>query len=396
MTSENQVYDHIFVGTGLASVFAAYSTLKLARAENKPMDILVIGDQVAAPCSAGSHWVLQAEGMMSDQDIPRLEDLKTLLRVDGRDALLATIRDEKIDCDLVAGYEIKARSKEELDAFIAQASQKGVFTIDEISYNGGNQTFNLPGYEHSISVSSIGQMNTPKLVRGLIDAIEHMGGTIVTGVTYKNHALEPDGRFSIQTSRGAYHSAHKPFLATGALDLAARPDFPVPSKISYTGALVIGPLDEADARKISKGPMAICDLNVQDDVFWGGIDPNNKLTIGQGELASTDEAGELKDRLAKIAENILPGITEKYPHVLHVGPMMMTPNTMPVIGRTPTYDVATGWAGLGIVPGYLAAQAFAHWYVNEDDSRLKLLESLHPQAFTPATPARSAGGPPSP
>jgi glycine/D-amino acid oxidase-like deaminating enzyme len=64
------------------------------------------------------------------------------------------------------------------------------------------------------------------------------------------------------------------------------------------------------------------------------------------------------------------------------------------------YDVAGGWAGMGIVAGYAAAQAYADWIVHGDDTNLKLFEEMQPGKFesthkqpTPATRRPTADTP---
>lgn len=384
---QQTVYDHVFVGGGLASLFAAYATLAEAKAAGIKLDVLVLAEQIKAPVTAGSHWVQQIEGMMVGRDaVSRFDDIRALLK-DARNDLVNTVARENIDCRFLAGYEIKAKTDEDLNRFIAGALAGGVFESDEAAINSTTQKFRLSDYDHSLSVTSMGQANTPELLEGIARSITRMGGHVLTGVHYHNHTHAQDGGHAdIETSRGRFRSRRNPFLATGALHATTLPDFHFAGRITYTGALVVGPLSDVDARAISAAPMAICDVNVNDDVFWGGLDPKNMLTVGHGDLDTEDDIPALARKLTEIANRILPDVTQKYPSTLSTGPLFTAENGMPVVGRMKDYDLATGWAGLGIVPAFAAAKAYARWYIHGDDAGLCLFESLQPGGFTGAPP----------
>lgn len=378
---ESIVYDHIFVGGGLASLFAAYATLSMAKAANKDMDVLVVAQEIKAPVTAGSHWVQQAEGMMAGPDkVANFETIREMLR-SARDDLAHAVAAEKIECRFVAGYEIKAKTEKELLDFVDGVPGSGVSRKGEVTLNSGHQVFRLAGYDHSVALDSIGQVNSPELLNGIVTAIKHLGGHVLLGATYETHHADHDGESTVETSGGTFHTRNNPFLGIGALNARSLPDYHFGGRIAYTGAIVIGPLSEDDARIIADRPMAFCDVNVNDDVFWGGLDPNNMLTVGQGDLESTDDIPALAAKLAEIAERILPDVTKDYPSVLSTGPMLITDNAMPVAGRMKDYDIATGWAGLGIVPAFAAAQAFAAWYVHGDDGNLRIFEAMQPAGF---------------
>lgn len=380
------VYDYIFVGGGLASLFAAYATLADAQSLNKTLRVLVITQEIKAPVTAGSHWVQQIEGMMEGPaHIGNFDTIRDLLSA-ARHALSGAIEKEKIECRFLAGYEIKAKSKKELEDFIAGVTKGGIASADDLAVNSGHQTFRLPGYNHSATLTSIGQVNSPELLNALVGVIENMGGRVLTGVTYTGQSAGSGNQMIVETSAGPFHARHKPFLGIGALNALSLPDFDFGGKIAYTGALVVGPLSESDARRISKKPIAICDINVNDDVFWGGLDPENMLTIGQGQLDNEDDIPALAAKLSGIADSIIPDATQNYPSTLSTGPMLITQNGMPVVGRMSDYDIATGWAGLGIVPAFAAARAFAAWYVRGDDRDLRIFEAMQPAGFAAPAP----------
>lgn len=373
-------YDKIFIGAGLASLFAAYSTLKKAEEAGRDYDVLVIGEEISSPCKAGSHYVLELEGMMAD-DVPNREEISEMLRHDGRDRLLKAIEEEGIDCRLAEGYEIKCKTEEELQEFFVEAADKEVFARDEMTINTDDQIFKLPGYPHSLAVSSIGQVNTPELLDGMVDAIERMGGTVLTGIKYKSHMVLDKGYSVVHTNGGEFNASSLPFMGTGAIHQSTMSDFKFKTSIAYTGALVIGPIAPEDSITFARGPMAICDVNLDDDVLWGGIDSKGMLTIGKGDLPSADLKDTAIRDLTNLANDFFPGLIDKYPVNVAFGPMMIAENKMPIVGRLPTCDVAAAWSGLGIVAAMASGEAFAQNYIYGDDSKLKIWEAMQPQDF---------------
>ena len=77
------------------------------------------------------------------------------------------------------------------------------------------------------------------------------------------------------------------------------------------------------------------------------------------------------------------GITKKYPPTISFGPILIAENRMPIVGRMKDFDVAGGWAGIGVVAGFAAADAYADWIVHGNDEKLKLFEAMQPGKFSP-------------
>lgn len=373
-------YDKIFIGAGLSSLFAAYSTLKKAEEAGRDYDVLVIGEEISAPCTAGSHYVLELEGMMAE-DVPNREQISKMLRHDGRDRLLTAIKEESIDCRLTEGYEIKCKSEQELQEFFTEAVEKEVFARDEMTINTDDQIFKLRNYPHSLAVSSIGQINTPELLEGMVGAIERLGGTVLMGVSYKSHMILDKGYSVVRTNGGEFNASSLPFMGTGAIHQSTLPDFKFKTSIAYTGALVIGPIAPEDSLRFASGPMAICDVNLDDDVLWGGLDSQGMLTIGKGDLPSPEFKDISIKQLTELTNDFFPGLLDKYPASPAFGPMMIAENKMPIVGRMETCDIAGAWSGLGIVAAMASGEAFAQNYIYGDDSKLKVWEAMQPQEF---------------
>lgn len=376
-------YDKIFIGTGLSSLFTAYTTLKTAEEAGRDVDVLIIGNEINAPCAAGSHYVYELEGLMED-DVPNRDIIADLLRHDGADRLVKAIEDEGIDCRLSEGYEIKCKSEDEMTAFMKDSAHKNIYRANEMVVNSDSQSFHLPGYDHSIRVNGMGQVNTPEFLDGMVKAIERLGGKIITGVNYQSHQVSGDGHTVIKTDNGEFESDTVPYMGTGAIHQSKMDEFNFASTISYTGALVIGPLAPADFTKITDKPMAFADINIDDDVLWGGIDSKGMLTIGKGDLPSADLRDFGVQKLVDLTNDYFPGLIDKYPVNVAFGPMIITENKMPVVGRLATCDIGAAWAGLGIVAAMASSEAFAQSYIYGDDSKLKIWEAMQPVGFSGA------------
>ena len=374
-------YDKIIIaGGGLAAFFTAYEILRQAREAGRKLSVLMVADKLNVPCTAGSHVVLELEGMFEgEKPDPKIGPL--LRR--GQEDLKNTISRESISCRYSEGYEIKSKDAGELDSLVDEMIERGVYKTAEIRPNATSQCFNLPGYSHSIAIDSIGQVNMPELIDGLKERIEAMGGVILEGTRYEGHTWTDDGFYVVKTSKGNFYTPTKPFTATGAQHLHDRQDFPFRGNVAHSMGIVMGPLDPEDAAMMSNGPMAMCDTNLSGDVLWGGIDEKRFFTIGRGDLDSASEADrdKLLAEMVDLVESLYPGLTEKYPPEVSFGAMLVPENKMPVVGRLPDYDVASGWAGMGIVAGYAAAKAYAEWVVHERDDNLKIFENMQRGKF---------------
>lgn len=378
--------DIVIAGGGLSAIFTGYELLKQASSAGQTLDILILAERLNTPCLAGSHAVLEIEGMFHEH-LEQIDELGQLLRR-GLDRIEDTIRAENIDCRFQRGYEIKARTREELEDLVETMSANGVYKRSELKWNSTLQKFKLPQHEYSVSINSIGQINMPEMIKGLLAAYQKLGGRIIEGATYVSQRKDTNGFYIIETNLGEFSSVNKPFIATGAVHQKTLSDFSFKAEVVHTMCCVIGPLSKSDALKISNGPMAICNTELSGDVLWGGLDEKGFLTFGRGGLINPSEKDRetLKKDILDQIEAMYPDLTTKYTAHISFGPMLIAENKMPIVGRLKDYDLAGGWAGMGIVAGYAAASAYARWIVNSFDDELKVFESLQPSGFLPHAP----------
>ncbi len=372
----------VIAGGGLAGLFSAYELLRQAREAGKKLDVVVLADKINAPCSAGSHVVLEHEGLFdADMSAKEFKAISNLLR-SGMAGLEATIERENIDCSYSRGYEWKAKSHEELVETVNDTIARKMYRPDEFNFDRDAQQFNLPGYDHSVRIDAIGQVNTPKLLNAIADCIRDMGGRVIEGVKYKSQAKMADGRYLVNTDTGlSFIANHKPLIATGAAHMNTLPGISIPTEAVYTMGIVMGPLSPEDRVLLAPKATAMCDTNMDGDVLWGGIDDQGNFTLGRGDSpdGSPERKEELAHELSMLADSLYPGISQKYPPQVSFGAMLVAENHLPVVGRMQNFDVMGGWAGEGIVPGYAAAQAYAKWVLKGDDRDLSLFETLQPQ-----------------
>lgn len=374
-------YDLVIAGGGLAALFTAYETLKRARVAGRNFDILVVADRINAPCPAGSQLVLELEGMFQSP-AKKQKQLAALLR-QGYQVLKDTIVEHDINCRFTLGYEIKSKTEEDLLALLSAMENNGVYSTNEVEINTGHAKFNLPVHPYSANINCIGQINAPELIGGILNAFKNLGGHIIEGANYKSHHYA-DGRYVIETSNGVFYATRKPLIATGAEHQKSLPDFPLPdARIVYTMCCIMGPLSTEDATRLSHGPVAMCDIEFEKDVLWGGLDKKNIFTLGRGVVLEPthENRNSLYEDICAQIESFYPGLTKTYKPDYSFGAILVAKNRMPIVGRLKDYDITGGWAGMGIVAGYTAANAYAKWIIDEDESGMEIFESLQPEIF---------------
>ena len=333
-------YDVAIMGGGLSAILLAYRLQKNAADEGRDAKILLLADRVNSPALAGTQIVRGIEGFFEPgQKQP--ENVDRLLR-EGQDWLENTIKNAGIECRLSQGYEIKGLSAEQLDARRQSNEAKNIYRRGEIVDNTDSQTLNLAGYPASVRMDCAGQVNAPELLDGLLNEYKKLGGTVVLDEKYLDHSYNDRNGAVIETTAGRFQCKTKPVIATGAKHMAGMNDFPVESDIVYTMAMTIGPMREEDARAISKGPVAFCNVTDDQNMIWGSIDSKNMLTLGYGELTGPAGRAALEKELRGYLEEFFPGLADKYPPKTTFDGIMYTPNLMPVVGETERSYLMTG------------------------------------------------------
>ncbi len=380
----------IIAGGGLSAIFTAYEICLQARKAGRDLNVVVLANVLNAPCSAGSHVVLEHEGLFGATLSAReRKEISRLFRA-GQAGLEHTVTREAIECSLSRGYEWKAQSRDALVGTMNDTISKKMYRSDEFDFDRTRQHFNLPGYEYSVHMDCIGQINMGVLVHDLTKRIRRMGGEVWECAQYVGQSRLPDGRYAVESNFGTFTSFYKPLIATGAVHMNTLRGFAAETDVVYTMCLVAGPLDDDDRKRMASVPTAFSDTNLDGEVLWGGIDDKGYFTVGRRHIpdASAEHRTDAQADLVQFIDGLYPGLTEKYPARGSFGAMLVAKNHLPVVGRMENFDVMGGWAGEGIVPGYAAAQAYASWVLYGEDHDLKIFESLQPAGTFTTTPQR--------
>ncbi len=368
----------LVIGGGIAAIFTAYEILRQSAKLGRIMPVTILTDKINAPSMAGSHVVLELEGLLKG-DVRHKKRINAQLR-DGLQRFEDMIEREGIRSRYNQGYEFKAETLKELDDMIASVISKKIYKPHEITINSDDQVFRLPGHDHSARINSIGQINIPDLLYGLLDRIHAMGGHVIMGAKYKGHKNVGDA-YVVETTAGTFRSPYKPLLATGAKHQSALPGFNAAAKVIYTMGFVMGPLSEKDAHEISRAPMAFCDTEIDGDVYWGGLDEQRLLTFGYGAV---DAPGmkRLEKEMRQTVEGFWgEGFIDKYPPDVCWGPISVLENGLPAVGRLNDARISGFWGSSGITAAFGAANAHARDIVYGRDDRLLVWESMQPQIF---------------
>ena len=116
--------------------------------------------------------------------------------------------------------------------------------------------------------------------------------------------------------------------------------------------------------------------------------------MGQGNNQDPTDRRKLEALLRQTFDALLPDLKGKYDKQMKFSfnAMAYTENRLPVVGRLADFDVITGNCGRGFAQGFAQAQAYADHFINGNDHKLQLFESLNvgsPPTQPAAIPAQS-------
>ncbi len=370
--TEARHFDKIIVGGGMAGLMAAYEILRAAQAAGKKYRLAVLTARMNAPTAAGSSIELGLDGFAAPH--PYRDRINMRLRR-GLERLQDIVHHEKIDCRLGMNYQLLGRSKEELETTAQWLVEHFGYRGDEIVPEKIQVAFK--GFAAALTLRSSGQINMPEFMRGLAKAIKEMGGTIITGVDYRQQAPGAAAHV-VTTDKGDFISRQPPLLALGGEGMRAVESLPTRIIPLYTAALHVA-LEKADAAIVARAPVGFCDTEISGDIFWGSLDRKNMLTIGFGDVADVRGRDRLEQELRQRLAELLPEVSAKYTgkDALSFGAMACTENKLPVVARCDGFDVISGFGSRGIVPGVAVALDYARWDLHGQDAGLRLWESLN-------------------
>jgi glycine/D-amino acid oxidase-like deaminating enzyme len=369
------IFDKIIIGAGVGGLAAAYEILSATKKAGKSIKLIILTDKINAPTLAGTNIVLGIDGFEEGELPPNATAINDLVR-GGLERINQVVREEKINCRHDLYFQLVAPTKTE-------NTQTKDFLVDRFQYkpeefseveNPGDR-LHFSGLDEATECNIIGQLNGPEFVEGLANAIRRMGGCIVENTMYASH-FKRATLFEIQTTNGIYLTSSPPLLAGGPHLMSKVAGMPVKVSPKYTMAMHVE-LSANDAKNISVRPLAF--FNIKFDYLWGSLDSKNILTIGQGNTNDTDDRRKFESKLRLSFDQLLPKLKGLYEGKMSFSfnAMAWTENMLPVVGRLADFDVVTGNCGRGFVLSFAEAIAYADHFINGNDHKLQLFESLN-------------------
>jgi glycine/D-amino acid oxidase-like deaminating enzyme len=281
--------------------------------------------------------------------------------VEATDLLVRTIRDNDIDADLrLNGYLELAWSRSDAEAFIDEAPMRTewgtparVVPHEELASEVGTTA-----YHGGLALDSGGVLHPGKWFAGLVGLAEAAGAGLHEGVRALAIRRQPDGRFVVETSRGAIH-ARDVLVATNAYTDGVAPA--LRRRIIPIGSYIIAtePLPEDLARDIS--PTGRAYFDTRNFLSYWHVSADRRLIWG-GRVSFFPTSVE------KTARLLYRRMLEVHPQVAGYrveyswgGKIGMTFDRMPHIGRSGGVMYAMGCCGSGVVLLHWLGTRAAEW-----------------------------------
>jgi glycine/D-amino acid oxidase-like deaminating enzyme len=371
----NTTYDKIIVGAGVAGLAAAYEILSAAKEARKFVRLAVLTDKINAPTLAGTNIVLGIDGFEEGELPPHAIQISDLVR-SGLERLNQIVLRENIDCRHDLYFQLVAPTA-------AENMETAAFLIDRFRYRPEEfrsvenpaDRLHFNGLSEALETSVIGQLNGPEFLQGLASAIRSMGGEICEVTLYTGHT-KTDAVTEVETTNGNYKTSSPPLLAGGPHLMSKVAGMPARVFPCYTMAMHVE-LTPEDAKNVCSRPIVFFNLNM--DFLWGSLDGKNVLTVGRGATEDPSDRPKFEVQLRQTFDALLPELEGKYDHRMKFSfnAMAYTENMLPVVGRLADFDAITGNCGRGFAQSFAQAQAYADHFINGNDYKLRLFESLN-------------------
>lgn len=369
------LYDKIIVGGGVAGLASAYEILTSAKKAGKPIKLAVLTEKVNSPTRAGTNIVLGIDGF-EDGELPsNAAKLCELVRA-GLERLNEVVRLERISCRHDLNLQLIARTKAENLARVKFLEDRFGYRPEEHrDVTNPEDCLHFAGLTEAWEIDIVGQINGPEFLEGLAAVIRRHGGEIIENTSFTGYS-KAGATTEVQTTNGTYKTSTPVLYAGGPHLMRKMPGLPVAINPIYTMALHVE-LTPEDARDLCKRPVAF--FNPTLDNLWGSLDCKNVLTFGQDDTDDPNQRDEHEARLRKTFDQLLPHLVGKYDAEMtfSFNAMAFTKNWLPLVGRLADFDVVTGNCGRGFAQSFAEAQAYSDHFINGDDRKLLLFESLN-------------------
>lgn len=271
------------------------------------------------------------------------------------------IRDQGIDAELREnGYLELAWARDHADGFASEALALAEYGVDARPVAGDDLRGEIgtDAYPGGLAIDAGGLLHPAKWLAGLVGLAERAGADLHEGARVRAIRRQADGRFVVETVRGAI-LARDVLVATngytdGAVPSLRRRVFPIGSYIIATE-----PLPEDLAREIS--PTGRAYFDTRNFLSYWHVSADRRLIYG-GRVSfwptTTDRSAALLHRRMLQAHPQVAGYRIEYSWGGHVA---LTMDRMPHIGRLGGVMYAMGYCGTGLVMSTWLGTRAADW-----------------------------------
>ncbi|HUQ43918.1 MAG TPA: FAD-binding oxidoreductase [Candidatus Limnocylindria bacterium] len=272
-----------------------------------------------------------------------------------------TIRDEGIDADLrFNGYMELAWSRGDADAFAEEAVTRTEWGTPArvVPRSRLSEEVGTAAYHGGMTIDAGGLIHPGKWFAGLVGLAEKAGADLYEGVRATGIRREADGRFVVETKRGAIR-ARDVLVATNAYTDGAAPT--LRRRIIPIGSYIIAtePLPEDLARELSPNGRAYFDT--RNFLSYWHVSADRRLIFG-GRVSffptTVDRTARLLYRRMLDVHPQVRGYRVEYSWGGKIG---MTFDRMPHIGRAGGVMYAMGCCGSGVVLLHWLGTRAAAW-----------------------------------
>jgi glycine/D-amino acid oxidase-like deaminating enzyme len=330
--------DIIIVGSGFTGLWSAYFIKKRFPKKN-----ILILEQGVIPSGASSRnagfacFGSFSELIADTNSIGEYEMLALVeMRFKGLEKIRSKFKSDQIGYENLGGYELIPPGKfqdidelrtriDELNGKLKEITGKQkTFQLNDSKI----KTFGLSGLTHLIENKLEGQLHSGKLLETLVQLVNSMGITILTGVEVKNMETESSG-VKIQTNLPVLLNADQVLICTNAFAKSLLPEMDI---IPARGQILL--TDPIEGLKI-KGTFHCDDgfiyfRNLGKRILLGGA--RNKF-MTEEETFSTDISEPIQQELEKFLKEIIIPHTNFNISLRWSGTMAMGKEKKPIVKK---------------------------------------------------------------
>jgi len=309
-------------------------------------------------CHPGFKWEPQTLVKRYGRELAHAMYAET---VQATDLLAGTIRDQDIDAELrYNGYLVLAWARAHAEEFAEEAAALAevgtasrVIPRDQLASEIGTSA-----YHGAIAIDAGGVVHPGKWLAALVGLAERAGAELHEGVRATAIRRQADGRFVVETKRGAI-LARDVLVATNGYTDGAAPT--LRRRVIPIGSYIIAtePLSESLAKELSPTGRAFFDT--RNFLSYWHVTADRRMLFG-GRVSffptSVDRTARL---LYQRMVQIHPQLADTRVEYSWGGKVALTMDRMPHIGRAGGVMYAMGYSGTGVVMSNWLGTRAAEW-----------------------------------